>query len=157
MIRSRNADFVRALRAGAFAGLAGAILLDGYRLFLAYISAGALPEDHYRYVASALLGSAAYALPGAAYLGVLIHVALAVSWACGFAWIALHSSDVATKPIVSGAFFGVVVYVVTRLMTFAAGIAQPDTPRAAFVELVAHTVFFGVPVALIVTARLRSA
>jgi len=157
MVLASSAELARAARPGVLAGLVGALLLDAYRLGLGYAAHGELPEDHYRYVASGLIGSAAYALPGAAYLGVAIHLALAITWGIGFAWAALRSPDVVRRPITSGAFFGVLVYVVTRLMTFAAGIAHPETPRETFVDLVAHTIFFGIPIALIVSARIRTA
>lgn len=157
LVPTRNADLLRALRPGILAGLVGALLLNVYRLGLAYLAHGALPEDHYRTVAAALIGSSAFALPGAAYLGVLIHFVIGATWGVGFAVAFLHSAEIQRRPIFSGAFFGILVYVATRLMAFAAGVAEQQQPRAIYVDLIAHTIFFGVPVALIVSARLRAA
>ncbi|MBV9102939.1 MAG: hypothetical protein JO060_05065 [Candidatus Eremiobacteraeota bacterium] len=149
----RRSNATVALRAGGPAGVVAAIIMDAYRLGVGYFTHRAIPEDHYRYVASAILGPAAYALPGAAWFGVALHLMIGLVWGVAFASAALHTAALYERPITSGAVFGSIVYVVMRVVTAAGGIARPATPGVAFFEWVAHTVFFGIPLAVIVAHR----
>ena len=75
-------------------------------------------------------------------------------WGTGFAWAANRTPELVRYPVAAGTLFGLIVFVVMRLVTMLASIAPPPTLSGTFVELVAHTVFFGVPLALVVRARL---
>jgi hypothetical protein len=56
------------LRAGIYAGLAGAVLIDAYLIVTVVVLTHAATLDaFYRYVASAALGKAAYTLPQASH------------------------------------------------------------------------------------------
>jgi hypothetical protein len=154
---SRRAGLRAAARPGILAGLLAALLIDAYRLGVdAFAHGTEVVEHHYRHVAAAVIGAGAFALPGAAYLGVAIHVVVSVAWAVGFASVALQAPQVVRRPILSGAVFGVVVYITMQLIEYFAGTAHPVTPAGIFAQLVAHTIFFGIPLALVVDARLRA-
>jgi MFS family permease len=147
-----------AARPGILGGLAGAILIDAYRLIVETLAHGSGEmERHYRRVAAAVIGSIAYAYPGAAYAGVAIHVIIAITWGVGYTYVALQSPRVAHRPIVSGFFFGVVVYISMAIISALSGIVVHMSPQSVFYELIAHTIFFGIPLALVVDARLRAA
>jgi hypothetical protein len=157
MTVARGTSPSAALRYGALAGLIGAVLLDAYRLGVAYVARNGTPEDHYRAVAAAVVGGGAYAFPGAAWLGVLIQVVLGVAWGIGFVWAALQAPQIARRPVIAGIAFGFVVYTVNRLAHLASLTGGAATPSSTFVDVVAYTIFFGIPIAVIVSSRLRSA
>lgn len=155
---SVRATLDAAARPGILGGLLGAILIDAYRLVLATMSHGTPAiERHYREVAAAVIGSMAFAYPGAAYVGVAIHLIVAITWGVGYAYVAVQRPSVAHRPLVSGLFFGIVVYICMQCISEVAGLPVTFLAPAVFVALVAHTIFFGIPLALVVDARLRAA
>jgi hypothetical protein len=145
------------LGAGALAGIAGGVLLDGYILAVGAIAHGPRPEELYTFIASGLVGKAAYAWPGIAWLGLFVHGLVSIGWGIGYAYAAVTTPQIASRPAVSGIVFGVVVYVTMQIVEALAGIWRAPTANEAFTDLVAHTIFFGLPVAFVVTRRLRAA
>ncbi|MGH7729368.1 MAG: hypothetical protein ACREM2_11355 [Vulcanimicrobiaceae bacterium] len=144
--------------AGALAGLAGAILIDAYRLVTRVVIAQETgPSGFYQHVASGLIGADAYRSADAVWLGVAAHLAISVAWAIGFAQVASRMPQVRARPVLSGAIFGIVVMIVMLLVELLAGIYVPLSANEALNELIAHTLFFGIPIALIVARRLRAA
>jgi xanthosine utilization system XapX-like protein len=146
-----------ATRIGALAGLGAAALLDAYRLGVTFFENGVLPEDHYRTVAAGLLGGAAYALPGAAWLGVAMQLAAGAAVGVVFALTAKRVRAVTDHPLLSGTVLGLGAYVLERFVAAIAKVARPQPLRLTFFECVAHTIFFGIPLAYVVVARLRNA
>jgi hypothetical protein len=146
-----------ALGPGALAGIAGGVLLDAYLLAVGALSHRLSPEQHYTFIASALVGKAAYVWPGMAWLGGALHLVVSAGWGVGYAYAALAAPQMLARPVVSGVAFGAVVFVVMQVVMALAGIWRVPTPGDAFTALVAHTIFFGLPVAFIVERRFRSA
>ena len=72
--------------------------------------------------ASVLVGEAAYA--GGAYvaLGVLLHLLVSVGWAGGYAYLAARLQQLVTRPLTSGAAFGLIVYFAMQLVIVAANL-----------------------------------
>jgi predicted membrane-bound dolichyl-phosphate-mannose-protein mannosyltransferase len=145
------------LRTGVVAGIIAAVILDAYRLSVDFLAHGRVPEDHYRYVASAVLREGAYALPGAAWLGLAMHLTIGAVWGIAFAWAASSTPEVLQRPVLAGVVFGALVYIIMRFVTVAGGIAYKATPGVALFEFVAHTIFFGIPLAFIIAGRRRAA
>jgi hypothetical protein len=104
--------------------------------------------------ASVLVGKVA--LTGGAYvgLGVLLHFAVAIGWAIGYAVVAERQLQLVTRPLISGAAFGVIVYFAMQLVLVAADLYRIPKPGELGIALLAHTVFYGIPVAYM-TARFR--
>lgn len=75
----------------------------------------------------------------------------------GYAYTALSSPQLVTRPVVSGIVFGVFVYLVMEIVTALIGILRAPSVGAVFTNLVAHVIFFGLPVAYVVAERLRVA
>jgi hypothetical protein len=142
---------------GALAGIVGGVTIDAYILATAALTHGPGPQQLYTFIASALVGRAAYTLPGMVWLGVVAHAAISIGWGVGFAYAAATSPQILARPYVSGFFFGVVVYTIMQLLTVTTGVARMPTTSQALAGIVAHTIFFGIPVALIATRRLRAA
>jgi hypothetical protein len=143
------------LAAGIVAG-AGAGLLIVLFLFALQWDGGAPPALFFTFVAAAMLGPAAYANPAAAPIGVGLIFVLAVGWALGYVYLARSQPQLVTRPFVSGAVFGVIVYIFTQIALLTAGLYHRPTPGLLGKELIGHLVFYGVPVALIVSSFARS-
>lgn len=146
-----------ATRIGALAGLGAAALLDVYRLGVTFFENGALPEDHYRTVAAGLLGGAAYALPGAAWLGLAIQLGAGAAIGVVFALVTKRVPTITQRPLLSGTILGFAAYALERFVAGIAKVARPQPLRLTFFECVAYTIFFGIPLAYVVVARLRNA
>jgi hypothetical protein len=144
--------------AGVAAGVAGAIFIDAYLIVvLVFALHSTSIAGLYDYVASGAIGQAAYASSTAPYLGVALHVAVSLTWAIGYAYVAARTPQVLQRPLLSGVAFGFVVMVAMQLVEVAAGIYRVPTTLSLGNDFVAHTVFFGIPVAYIVTRRLAPA
>ncbi len=112
----------------------------------------ASPDAFFRYVASAALGKAAYALPGAGVLGVAIHGAVSVGWGVGYAYVEARTPQVRARPLTSGIVFGIVVMLAMQLVEVAANVYRLPNSLTLLNQFVAHVAFFGLPVAFIVNA-----
>jgi uncharacterized membrane protein YagU involved in acid resistance len=148
------------IAAGLLAGSAGGIAFDVF-LFALQLASGAAPawmNAHYAFIASVLLGPSAYANPVAVPLGVVLHFCVAVGWALGYVYLARAQRQLLTEPWLSGAAFGVVVYVFMQIVVLTAGqYHRPNSPSDFSTQLLGHVIFYGIPVALVAAARLPRA
>ena len=140
---------------GLVAGAVGAVTVDAYLLVvLVGVSHAVTVEGFYRFVASGALGKAAYTDPNAVWLGVGVHALVSLAWGVGYAYAAARAPQLDARPITSGIVFGIVVMIAMQLVEVAANIYTLPTTFALLNSFVAHTLFFGIPVAWV--ARLRS-
>jgi uncharacterized membrane protein YagU involved in acid resistance len=112
---------------------------------------GATPVRLLQTVASGLLGTAAFAdgVPVAA-LGLALHFAMSILWAGAFLAIASFVPALTIRPVVSGILFGVIVFLSMRLIVLPlSAFPYPVTfkPLATTLDLMSHTLLFGVPIA----------
>jgi len=141
-------------RAGTVAGIAGGILID------AFIYITSLAPHHqsivglWQFVASTALGKAAFTSPLYAWAGAAMHALVSIAWGIGFAYLAITRPQVPSHPILSGVVFGLVVYVVMQLVLFSVQALRITTGTQIIEGLIAHCVFFGLPVSLIVRLQL---
>jgi hypothetical protein len=144
-------------RAGLIGGLVGAILIDAYLLTIYVFVGHALTlEAFYQLVAAGAIGrAAAFATPSAAWLGLGLHLMVSIGWGLGFAYIAARTPQVGERPLISGIVFGAVVMLSMWLIEFAAAIWNFPTVATFENDLVAHVLFFGLPVAYVVAWDLR--
>ena len=145
------------LKAGLIAGAAAGILIELF--FLAIQLAAGTPADklagNFVFIAAVLLGPGAYQNPIAVPLGIVLHFCVSIGWALGYVYLVRSQPQLLTRPWISGAAFGLMVYIFMQIILLTAG--QYHRPAAAvfFTQLVAHVVFYGIPVALIVSRLLR--
>jgi hypothetical protein len=139
------------LRTGIVAGFAGAVLIDAYLLVTVVLVAHAVTlTGFYQFVASGAIGPSAYEGTSGAVLGVAVHLVVGVSWGVGYAYAAAQTPQLRSRPVVSGIAYGIVVMLAMQLVEVAANVYKIPGPALWFNTLVAHTLFFGLPVALIV-------
>jgi hypothetical protein len=130
------------LSVGLVAGLAGGILLA---LFLSAIHAAGGPA----FATAAGLD---------AWPDVVLLFAVAIGWAIGYVYLVHSRPQLLTHPWISGSVFGVGVYVFRQIALVLNGAWHiPAGPGVVAVGLIAHVVFYGIPVALLVSHFLRRA
>lgn len=128
---------------GIMAGIIAGFVVDAF-LF----ATGTLTWPRsYNFIASALVGKAAFGSSAYVPLGIAIHFAISAAWGAFFGLIAQRYRQLLARPFVSGLAFGVVVLIAMQLLLAAAGMWRaPQSASQVIVELLAHTIFFGVPV-----------
>ncbi|HEY6241147.1 MAG TPA: hypothetical protein VIW78_09935 [Burkholderiales bacterium] len=145
------------LKAGLVAGVAAGVLLDLF-LFGMQLAAGT-PVDklagNFVFIAAVLLGPGAYASPVAVPLGIVLHFAVAIGWALGYVYLVRSQPQLLSRPWISGAAYGLVVYVFMEIILITAGLYHRVAPGLFATQLVAHIVFYGIPVAVIAARMLR--
>ena len=142
------------LLGGSIAGLLDIIFAIS---FAAYN--GTPPVRLLQVVASGLLGRAA--LDGGvptAVLGLALHFVMSLLWAGAFFAIARVVPALTRHPVISGIVFGVVVFFAMRLVVVplsAFPFAMPFKPLATTLDLLSHTLLFGLPIAWATRRALR--
>jgi hypothetical protein len=150
---TRRESIVAALAAGT----TGAIVLDAFLLLVPFPGTAYLgPVEFYTFAATVLAGNTAAGTTWAVPVGMLWHVVVGVMWAFGYLYVARTKPQLVRRPAISGTAFGVVVGCVTLLTMALVGKYEPLTIHAIDRDLIAYTVFFGIPLAL-VAARLTPA
>jgi len=143
------------LAAGIVAGVGAALLIVLFLFLLQWDGAAPAPAAFFTFAAAALLGPVAYANTAAATIGVGLIFVLAIAWALGYVYLARSQPQLLARPFVSGAVFGVIVYVFTQIALLTAGLYHRPAPDLLGKELVGVLVFYGIPVALIVSSFAR--
>jgi len=139
------------LKAGLVAGVAAGILIDVF-LFGMQVAAGTSPDKlaaNFVFIAAVLLGPAAHSSPFAVPLGIVLHFCVAIGWALGYVYLVRSQPQLLTRPWISGAVFGLMVYVFMEIILITAGLYHRVAPGLFFTQLVAHVAFYGIPVAVI--------
>jgi hypothetical protein len=143
---------------GLLAGIVGAAAIDAY-LLLTFVAATHTEtlDGFFGFIASGAIGKSAYGEPSSIWLGLAIHVAVSLAWGVGYAYAAARAPQLNARPITSGIVFGVVVMIAMQLVEVAANIYTLPNTFSLLNQFVAHTLFFGIPIAWIVAARARAA
>lgn len=138
-------------RQGVAAGVAGGLIVGLYLALTTVIPAHGSFVAAGQWVASAAIGKVALTSPAFAWLGLAIHFIVSIGWAGGYAYLAQRQQALNARWLLSGIVYGVVVYGFMQLLLIGAQ-AEVFPPPAfdAIDALIAHALFFGVPVAFIV-------
>ncbi len=149
----------RAVRAAVLAGLAGAALIDVYLMVAdRLLNPKASPLGLMQWDASNVLGPASYGegWVGAA-VGTVLHFSVSIVWAALFVAAATRVDWLVRRPLLSGTLLGLVAMSVMRVVIhFGHAVVPPFRDVVHFGNvLVAHVVFFGIPVALVAARLLR--
>lgn len=143
--------------AGLAAGIVGGILIQLF-LFAVQLAGGTPPEQFagdFAFIAASLEGPGASASPALVAIGIVLHLCVSVGWAVGYAYLARTQRQLVTRPLISGIGFGVVVYIFVQIVLLTA--PQHHGPAAGSIatQVIAYTIFYGIPVALIASRMLR--
>jgi hypothetical protein len=147
-------DWARVLRQAAIAGIAGGIVIEFYLYFTTILPAHRSVLTALQWIAAAAVGkSVAYSSPAYAWVGIFVHFGVSIGWAGGYAYFAQRQDFVNQRWLVSGIVYGIVVYLFMVVLQIGAGVYPMPSPADVANALIAHTLFFGAPVAYVV-ARL---
>jgi uncharacterized membrane protein YagU involved in acid resistance len=152
MTEQRNWSAI--IRQGVAAGIAGGILMEAYLLLTTVVPAHGSVLQVWQWIASAAIGDVAFSNVAYAWFGLLLHFLVSIGWATGYAYLAQERPYMNQRWAISGPVYGFVVYIMMDILLL--GVRKfipPPTPLLLLNALVAHSVFFGLPVAFVV-ARL---
>jgi hypothetical protein len=144
----------RILRQAVVAGLAGSLLFQAF-LWLTVVlpQGGSMPAYWQSTAAAPLVGKVALINSGYAWLGFVIYLLVGIGWAGAYAYLAARRPIFNQHWAVSGLVYGLVVYLCMSLMLFAGNaLTGPPNPNAFIDAVIAHSCFFGLPIAYVVRA-----
>ncbi|GAC1360069.1 MAG: hypothetical protein NVSMB31_20290 [Vulcanimicrobiaceae bacterium] len=148
MSRSNAFELRRLLLHGLGAGIIGGVLIDVFLYFAMILPNHGSLGSLYASIASNALGDAAFSNPGAVWLGAFMHLCISVAWGMGFAYAVATRRDILSHPYVAGLVFGFVVQIIMQIVLAITGhFHKPTAPMFAG-SFLAHTLFFGLPIAL---------
>lgn len=143
----------RIVLSGILAGIAGGICIDLFIYLTSLLPAHASIVSFWQFIASTGFGKVAYTSTSYAWAGILMHFCVSIGWGIGYAYIA-HTKPVINKqPLISGFMFGLVVYVVMQFVLFSVQALKTPDAVSVYMGVLAHTVFFGIPVAFVARVK----
>jgi hypothetical protein len=142
------------LVAAAASGIVSGVTLAAFAAF-ATMRAGLPASTTYTFLASAVGGTAFGESSAAVPIGVLVLFAGTILWACGYVYGALKQPQLLTRPLISGAGFGVIVWFVMQVVLVGAGHYTAPTIYSFDRDMVAFLLFFGIPLAFTASRLLR--
>jgi uncharacterized membrane protein YagU involved in acid resistance len=141
--------FKQAVVAGILAG----ITLEAYLLLTTVFPVHGSVVQTWQWIASAAFGEIAYSSPSYALVGLVCHFIVSIAWAGGYAYLAQQQPFMNQRWIISGLVYGLIVYLFMDILLLGVRLFVPPSPLMLINVLIAHCVFFGLPVAF-VTQRL---
>ncbi len=145
--RNWNEIFRQAIVAGVIAG----ILIQAYLIVTTVLPSHMTVLQEWQWIASAAIGDVAFTNTGYAWLGLLVHFIVSIGWAGGYAYLAQQQQFMNRRWYISGPVFGFVVYIIMDIVLLGARkFVPPATPSALLNVLIAHCLFFGLPLAFVV-------
>jgi hypothetical protein len=137
---------------GIAAGIAGGILIEAFLYVTAILPAHGTLAGQWTWIASTVLGKAAFTMPSAWAIGLLLHVLVAIGWAVGYAYLDATTPAIAARPAISGVIYGIFVYVMMQIVLLGDNAFHWPTAVEFLDAVVAHAIFYGLPVALVVSS-----
>lgn len=148
---AQTTDWGRIVRQALAAGIVAGILIAIYLYFTQDAPAHVSLAQHFQWVASAAFGQIAYTSAAYVALGILFHFAVSIGWAGGYAYLAQQQTFLNARWAISGIVFGLVVYVFMDLLLLGVRMFVPPPPIGIVNAVVAHCVFFGLPLGYVVS------
>jgi hypothetical protein len=133
---------------GVIAGIVGGILIELFLYIAQLLPAHTSAIAAWQFIASTAVGKVAFTSASYAWLGLAMHFCVSIAWAIGYNYLAKTQRSINGQPVISGLVFGLVVYVVMQLVLFSVQLLTITSVRQIVVGIIAHTVFFGLPVAM---------
>lgn len=150
MTEKRNWNLI--LRQAFLAGIVAGILIETYLVLTLVVPTHGNVLQTWQWIASAAIGDAAFSSISYAWLGLLVHFVISIAWAGGYAYLAQQQPFMNYRWAISGLVYGLIVYIFMDILLLGARkFIPPVTPLALLNALIAHCVFFGLPVAFVVS------
>lgn len=141
--------------AGITAGVVSGVLLAAFAAF-ADSRAGIPLGSTYTFLAASVGGSALGDGTAGVPAGVVVLFGGTILWAFGYLYAARRQPQLLTRPLLSGAGFGVIVWFVMQIVLVGAGHYTAPTIYTFDRDMVAFIVFFGIPLAFTASRVLQT-
>jgi hypothetical protein len=157
MSTSVSLNWRRIVTQALVAGIIAGVTIELYLYLTSVLPTHGSIFAVWQYIASAAFGKAAYQSEQFVWIGLAMHFLVSIGWAGGYAYFAQVQRFVNQRWFLSGLGYGVVVLLFMQILMIGAQVFHfPATPLVFLNDIVAHTLFFGVPVAYVV-ARMNAA
>jgi hypothetical protein len=135
------------------AGLVGGAFLDAYLSIAPLASAHPAMAATWTTIAVAAFGKGMLSNGYATWIGLAVHALVSIAWAGAYAYAAASAANVRRRWYISGPVFGTIVYLLMQIVLLVSGnFEYPHSPDDFVSALIAHAIFFGLPVAFVVNA-----
>lgn len=142
-------DWGKVLTRGVVAGIVGGVVLA---LFL-IIALGAMAI--HLTPAQVLAADARYVHSDNPFVGLLAHLAISILWGIGYAYVAATRPAAVASPWLAGVVYGVIVWLLMQFILILGAVWPGLSPVGFVLQIVAYTLFFGLPVAFTTRALAR--
>jgi len=149
-------DWRAIIARGIIAGIIGGILIDAFLYVVQIMPAHGSILGLWQFVASTAIGPNAFTNPNSAWLGLFMHVCTSIAWGIAFSYVAHTRPGISNHPYISGLVYGVIVMIIMDIVLMVAKSFPSPTVQSALTALIAHCIFFGLPVSLYVSRAMRS-
>ncbi len=152
MTTARSLNWTRIVREALVAGALASVTFMTYLCLTFVLPSHQSVLAFWQNIAAAAIGPQAHASLLYAWFGLFVHVVVSIAWAGGYAYFAQTQPFVNARLVISGAVYGIIVYLIMLVLLLGAraSIFPFDTATVANVVF-AHAIFFGVPVAFVVS------
>ena len=144
---NQTRDWGLIIRQACIAGIVAGITIEAYLLLTVVYPSHMTPVTQLQWIASAAFGQLAYSSTGYAIVGLLMHFIVSIAWAGGYAYLAQQQPFMNDRWYISGPVYGLVVYIFMDLLLLGVRLFVPPPPLGILNALVAHCIFFGLPLA----------
>jgi hypothetical protein len=149
----------RVVEAALMGGAVAGVFDISDALIVSYLRAGTAPARVLQYIASGVLGGAAYAggVPAAA-LGLALHFFIAFTAATIYALASTRIPMLVRQPFLWGPVYGLIVYVFMRevVLRLAGFTLNPPTTFSLVNQLLIHMLGVGLPIAYFTSRAARA-
>jgi hypothetical protein len=149
-------DWRRIVLRAIAAGIAGGICIELFLYLAAVLPHHGSMLGAWQFIASTAFGKVAFTSASYAWAGLAMSFAVSIAWALGYGYLAATQSSVDARPVISGLVYGFVVWGVMQLVLYTVQALHINSFGDAVINIIAHTAFFGLPVALVTYAQMRS-
>jgi len=141
------------LRISCVAGLIAAITSDLWLYCSSIAPAHGSLSATYVFIAHVVFGAVPI-IGNPIIVGMLAHLVISIGWAYGYTDLASRNQALSRAPWISGSVFGILVLLGMQSILLSVHQFHSFTPLGFLNVVILHTLFFGIPIALMV-ARLQ--
>jgi len=143
-------DWGKILSQGAIAGLAGGIVLALFQLVALELMPVHLTPLQF------LTADAHYIHADSAYVGLLARLVVGILWGIGYVYVAATRPAAVESPWLAGVVYGLIVWLLMQFILILGAVWPGFVSLTDFaLQIVALTLFFGIPVAFTARALAR--
>lgn len=156
MVNLQGLDWRAIVVRGLIAGVIGGILIDAFLYVAQIMPAHGTIFGLWQFVAATALGPSAFTNPNTAWLGLFMHACTSIAWGIAFSYVAHTRAGIVEHPYISGLVYGVIVMIIMQIVLMVAKSWTAPSVQSTLIGLVAHCIFFGLPVSIYVARAMRS-